>query len=335
MSQPGPMGWGIPNEPESAWVACENKTRDEIAQVAPEMLSRHSAREAKNAALETEVREAIKAGGWEEGFNLSFLFKHATKLQPAWLRQIIGSCVASGDQRTTAYRMAAEVFLLNDPEELPGTKLAGRESLAFFAPFNYRAGRREAGINGRSDGSLCLPHIRGKMKFGHLPCNTPGLQSDAFPEPQRGDTYKDWGANNTLMDQFLEPAAKFKLLESEPVGTVDAVHELICTHFKPSNICSMWGFKSTNKKLGLDAEGNPVYQWTRSGTWAHNMSVIGHQKFNGTWYVIIENSWENFHNGGKTFAVEVNEMARWLRDAQCQSVGEIDLADNAPAIHWG
>jgi hypothetical protein len=335
MSQPGPMGWGIPNEPESNWITAEKRTREEIAEVAPELLSRHSEREAKNAKLEKATLDAIKNAGWDEGMILPFLFDQATAIRPDWLRQIIGSCVASGDQRTTAYRMVAEIFLLNDPEELPGNKLAGRDSLAFFAPFSYRAGRREAGINGRSDGSLCLPHIRGKMKFGHLPCNTPGLQSDAYPEPQSPGTYKDWGADNRLMDQFLQQAGKYKLLESEPVTTVDDVHELICKHYKPSNICSMWGFKSTGKRLGKDAEGKDIFQWTRSGTWAHNMSIVGHVKRGGTEYIIVENSWANFHDGSKCFAVEANEMARWLRDAQCQSVGEIDLQDNAPAINWG
>lgn len=334
MSQEGPMGWGIPNEPESMWVSSELRIRDEIAAVSPILLMRHDAREAKNVELEKSVLDAVKNAGWDEGMIMPFLFLVATKMTPDWLRQIIGSCVASGDFRTTVYRMAAEVFLLNDPEEVPGTKLSGKESIAFFAPFSYRAGRREAGINGRSDGSLCLPHIRGKMKFGHLPCNTPGLESDAFPEPQRGDTYKDWGADNRLMDRYLEQAGKFKLLESEPITTVEGLHEILCTHYKPANICSMWGFKSTGRKLGKDAEGKTISQWTRSGQWAHNLSVVGCVTHNSKQYFIIENSWENYHDGSKCFAVEENEMARWLKDAQCQSVGEIDLADNAPAVQW-
>jgi hypothetical protein len=266
---------------------------------------------------------------------LPFLFKEATKLSPAWLRQLIGSCVASGDMRTTAYRMVAEVFVFNDPEELPGHAFSGRESIAFYAPFNYRAGRKLAGINGNSDGSLCLPHIRGKMQFGHLPCNAANLNADAFPEPQSQADYKRWGANDTLLNQFALQAAPFKLLESEPVKTVEDIHTLICEHLKPANICSMWGFRSSRRPLGQDANGATINQWSRSGTWAHNMSVVGHVRKGGTWYVIIENSWGNFHDGSTCFAVEASEMDRWLRQAECQSVGEIDLKDNGPAIDWG
>jgi hypothetical protein len=65
------------------------------------------------------------------------------------------------------------------------------------------------------------------------------------------------------------------------------------------------------------------------------MSVVGHVKKGGTEYVIIENSWGNFHDGSTCFAVDANEMQRWLAQAECQSVGEIDLSDNGPAIDWG
>jgi hypothetical protein len=335
MSQPGPMGWGLPNVSESALHDLEKRAFDDLAKVAPSHLMRHSEREPKNTELLRRVEDRVTAAGWDEGMILPFLFDEATKMKPAWLRQLIGSCVASGDMRTTAYRMVAEVFVFHDVEELPGTKFSGPESLAFFAPFSYRAGRKLAGINGNSDGSLCLPHIRGKMQFGHLPCNTPGLTVDAFPEPQREATYKQWGANDTLLNQFASQAAPFKLLESEPVKSVEDIHTLICDHLKPANICSMWGFRTTGKSLGQDANGATIKQWTRSGQWAHNMSVVGHVKKSGTEYVIIENSWGNYHDGSTCFAVEAGEMDRWLKQAECQSVGEIDLNDSGPAVDWG
>ena len=171
------------------------------------------------------------------------------------------------------------------------------------------------------------------MKYGHLPCNTQGLQSDTFPEPQNQRLYKQWGADNRLMDQFLAEAGKFKLLESEPVKDPDGSEELICKHFKPHNICSMWGFRSSQKLTGLDANGRNLYQWTRGNEeWPHNMSVVGCLHLGGRKYFDIENQWSSFHNGNPNFAVEVNEYGRWLRDAECQSIGEIDMQDNAPAF---
>ena len=62
------------------------------------------------------------------------------------------------------------------------------------------------------------------------------------------------------------------------------------------------------------------------------MSVVGCLHLGGRKYFDIENQWSNFHNGNPNFAVEANEYGRWLRDAECQSVGEIDMQDNAPAF---
>jgi hypothetical protein len=335
MSQPGPMGWGLPNVSESELYYLEKQAFEKLANIAPQHLMRHAEREPKNTELLKRVEDRVKAAGWDEGMILPFLFAEVTKIQPNWLAQKIGSCVASTHLRTTAYRMVAEIFVFHDAEELPGTKLSGTDSLAFFAPYNYRAGRKLAGINGNSDGSLCLPNVRGAMQFGHLPCNTPGLQSDSFPEPQSEQTYRRWGANDMLLNQFAAAAVPYKLLESEPVKTPDDSKTLIMQHLKPHNICSMWGFRSTKKKLGNGPDGKPIYQWTRSGQWAHSMSVVGIVQINGVWYAIIKNSWGGYHDGSDCFAVEFNEYAAWLRQAECQSVGEIDLTDSGPAVDWG
>lgn len=329
---PGPMGWGLEQDSEDQKIRAERTTREAIAKVAPNLMQ-YAPKEPKNQALIDEVKAAVKAAGWDDGFSFRFLFQIVMAKYPGWLAQLIGSCVASGDFRTTVYRQLAEVFILNDPEELAGFELSGPESIAFFAPFSYRAGRREAGINGNSDGSLCLPHIRGKMKFGHLPCNTPGLRSDAFPEPQSERLYREWGANNRLMDQYLEQAGKFKLLDSPEVTShqqsVDLIEELV-----PQNICSSQGFRSTGKKLGNGPDGKGIYQWRPGGTWHHNMSRVGWFELNGRRFTEIENSWAGYHDGNESFVVEADDDERWIQRAEVQGVGNIDLKDNGPAINW-
>ena len=331
--QPGPMGWGTDNLTENELFTEEARAFDQLAALVPYQLMRQAAKQVVNQDLLNTVHRMIKDDGWDEGFTFRHLFKAIMQESPDWKAQLIGSCVASGDMRTTSYRMLSEVFLLNDPENLPGIDIEGRDSLAFFAPYSYRAGRREAGINGMSDGSLCLPHIKGKMKYGHLPCSVTRLRSDTFPEPQNTRTYKQWGSDNRLMNTFLEEAGRFKLLESEPVRTPEDTFELITEHFKPMNICSMWAFRSVRKLDGRDTNGRNVYLWSRSRErWAHNMSVVGVLKLKGIWYAVIENSWANFHNGNQIFLVEFDEFARWLQQAECQSVGEMDLSDNGPAF---
>ena len=250
-------------------------------------------------------------------------------MMPKWLAQLIGSCVASGDFRTTVYRCVVQTMLLQQPVALVGDKISGSNNISFFAPYNYRAGRSIAGINGNSDGSLCMPHIKGKMQYGHLTCNASGLTSDAYPEPQDKRLYKQWGANDSLLNRFRDQA-KCYLTESEPVKDGDFAHEAICKRFKPFNICSLWAFKSTNKPLGKGPDGKPIYLWTRNrrDQWAHNMSVVGCAVYKGRHYILIENSWGNFHDGNRIFAIELSEFAAWLRDAECQTVGNIDLEDN-------
>lgn len=325
------MGWGIPNEPVQKWLTAEKQTLDNIASVAPQRLMRNDPKP-RNQELMDKVYKIQEANGIEKGFCFIYLPQAIFGTQFDWLAQLIGSCVASGDMRTTAYRMLAEVFILNDPETLPGIDIEGTDSLAFFAPFSYRAGRKIAGINGNSDGSLCLPHIKGKMQYGHLPCSTLNLQSDRFPEPQSESLYRRWGANDTLLNQFAPAAAKFTLLESEPVKSASTAATLLDDHLKPMNICSMYGFAPDYQHpTWKDENGNPVWIWKRSGQWAHNMSVVGHVWVNGKEYIIIENSWANYHKGRKWFAIPADLFNSWLRDAECQSVGEINMTDNAPA----
>jgi hypothetical protein len=327
-----PMGWGIPGMSERNLLDEEKRQFDALAEIVPQRLM---ARDAKppNKTLLAKVEKIQQENGIQSGFCFLYLAQAIFGKQFDWLAQLIGSCVASGDMRTTAYRMLAEVFLLNDPEEIPGTEIAGRNNLAFFAPYNYRAGRREGGINGNSDGSFCMAHIRGKMKYGHLPCDTPGLESDLFPEPRSTSLYRRWGANNELLDKFAEIGRKYPLLESSPIkGAADAKKSIV-EGFKPANICSSWSFvPDYQHPTWKDEDGQPVWIWKRGRSpWYHNMSAIGHVVVNGQEFDIVENSWHNYHKGRKWFAVPATLFDTWGRVAECQNVGEIDMTDN-PAV---
>ena len=327
----GPMGWGIENEPVEKWLTMERRAYEQIAAVAPKYLMRAEPKE-PNKKILSDIQSLQKQNGIDAGFCFLFLAAIVHKQFIPWLAQLIGSCVASGDVRTTTYRMMTEVYLLNDPESLPGEDLSGRKGMCFFAPFNYRAGRREAGINGFSDGSLCLPHIKGKMKYGHLPCSTPGLNSDAFPEPQDTSTYKEWGAKNTLMDQFASEASRYALLNSEKVTDTSDATFLMTELFQPFNICSSWSFVPDYEHLSWDITGKRVWIYKRGRQpWHHNMSVVGIVEVGGKWFVIIENSWGNAHKNGTFFVITIELFGEWLKSAQCQSVGEIDLSDNESA----
>ena len=331
------FGWGEEGRTIFQLFDDERRAFDSLANDAPGGLTRRRAKPVINVSLLAHVNRIQEENGIDSGFCFLFLYQAIFGTQPQWLPQLIGSCVASGDMRTTVYRMLAEIYLLNDPEHMPGHNTEGRNSMAFFAPFNYRAGRREAGIRGRRGGSLCVPHIRGKMKYGHLPCNTPGLESDTYPEPQRTATYTQWGRNNRMMDDFIKPASKFRLLESEPINHIDSQRTTILDHFKPANICSNWAFKPDYQHpTWRDEFGDPVWIFTRDtdDEWAHNMSIVGFVTVNDAEYVIIENSWGQIHKGRRWFCITADEYDSWVhyKKSVVQTVGEIDLADNSNNI---
>lgn len=309
----------------------ERRSLDALAEIVPE---RCMARDPKpvNQELLTKVETIQKANGIESGFCFLYLWQAVFGAQAAWLRQLIGSCVASGHMRTTAYRMVAEVFLLNDPESLFGTTIVGPDNIAPFAPYHYRSGRKFAGINGNSDGSTCGGQIKGAMADGHLMCSTPGLQSDTFPEPQNQSLYKQWGANNTLLDRFKDQGKKYVLLESSKISNSEDAKTAIVDGKKPANICSMWSFvPDYQHPTWKDEQGQPVWIWKRGREpWAHNMSVIGYVIVNGRAYAIVENSWAEYHKGRRWFAIPIDLLDDWLPSAECQTVGEIDMSDNAP-----
>jgi len=333
-SERKPMGWGLANQTTQQKLDEESRARDEIGKIAPERLMRRPAKQPINSELVEAVQKLQQADGIESGFSFLHLHQAVYGVKPTWKPQLIGSCVASGDKETTAARMLCETFLLGQAQDLPGTAITGPNNLSFFAPFNYRAGRKLAGISGMSDGSLCLPHIRGKMQFGHLPCNAAGLKSDAFPEPQFTTDYRIWGSNDQLMLKHVEIAKQFTLLESEAVKDPGELFTLHTEHFKPANICSSWAFKRGPKhptwKL---ADGSPVYIWIRDtrDEWAHNLSRMGYVVVSGARYAIIKNTWGDFHDSRSWFVIDEDTDRKWLGDSECQTVGDINLNPTPPA----
>jgi len=318
----GPQGW-------LGTVDGEHKAFVNLGNDLPELVSRCMPRQVLNNELLSQVERVQDADGIENGFSFIHLATALFGKPLEWKKQLIGSCVASGDMRTTSYRMLAEIFLLNDPEQLPGVDIEGTDAFAPFAPFSYRAGRKRGNLNS-GDGSYCSVHIRGKMEDGILFCNS-GVESDTYPEPQSTRLYREWGNSNSLLEKWKPKASEIKQIETEEVKTFDDVKDLLTVHYKPLNICSNWGFAPSYKHPKWVLEnGDPVWIYKRSGSWAHNMSIVGCVEIDGSWYVIVENSWGKTHKNGRYFVVTADTMSSWLKSASCLSVGEIDLLDNFP-----
>lgn len=320
--QPGPEGWlGLDGD---------ERLFGELAHDTPELFSRRPAKAIHDSVTYEKFLQVQRANGIEDGICLFFIENVVFGERLRWLAQIIGSCVASSNMRATTTRTLWESFVLGDPEEIFGTSLVGTNNVAQFAPFGYRAGRKIGGIN-RGDGSFCSSHIAGNQRYGILPCSAQGLVSDAFPEPQSASTYRTMGNSDQFLDKFAGSASAFKLLETEKVISASQAQVLICEHFKPLQICSMWAFRpmSTHPSWRLDdGQAVVIYQRDRSTSWAHSMVVIGVVMVATRWYAIVWNSWGNAHKNGDFFVIELSLLDQWLRDAECLSIGDIDLTDN-------
>src|SRR5690606_14407943 len=242
-----------------------------------------------------------------------------------WKAQIIGSCVSSGGFRATVLRILCEIVLLGDLEEMLGADFDGPDNLAPFAPYNYRAGRKFAGINGNSDGSMCGPHVRGMQEYGILKCSATGLEdyTDGYPECS-GGTYRKWGANDRWLEEFADQGRAIRLKESERVETASRVVELIRDHFKPMMICSGVGLAPAKKHR----DGFWIYK--ASGSWSHNMTLVAVRvDSKGNVFIGVWNSWgPNAHRDGSIMWVPIELMEWWVNRANIQSIGEIDLLDS-------
>lgn len=329
-SHPGKMGWGTELFNDTQRMVHEKMAQTTLESVCGELLIRQDAKPVVNTTLNDQVNILMGNDGIEDGFSFLHLEKAVYGDVIDWVAQIIGSCVASGGFYADVARLTVECFLLQDPEQLFGNTFIGPNSLAPFAPWNYRWGRHYGNLNGNMDGSFCAEHIRGKLEKGYLLCSdiAEGYPDNWLPEPQDASTYRRWGANNQLVDKYAS-LARFKLLESESVHTGNDLMDLVVVHKKPMQICSNYGFAPTERINGFEWEGQPVYLYRRKGNWAHNMTIYGCVKVNGNWYVIVRNSWgKNAHRNGCFFVVSMEDANRWLRDAECMTIGNIDAADN-------
>lgn len=324
------FGWGLPDSTATALQGAENKKLDQLASIAPRFFQRRAAKPV-NAEMLAAIKELQTKDGVTSGFFFRYVEAAIFKKPLDWVAQPIGSCVTSGFMRTFGVRSLVESFLLDQADAILGEDIISRNNLTFFGPDAYRGGRRLIPINGgrpdgSDDGSLCLPQIEFAMKHGLLPCSTPGLESDSFPEPKSTALYRAWGADDRLISKFLD-SPRVQLLESEPVRNFEAYSQLVREHYKPVNICSDWAFKATRDVAYTDAKG-PVYYWTRdtSNVWHHNMSGYGC----GDTFSEVKNQWDEYHQGRDFFILRNEEMDRYLRSQNtvAQSVGDIALPAN-------
>lgn len=332
---PGPQGWWM-NEADSEEdkLAMERARTEMLTEAAPGRFCASTPGPVNQFFLD-KVISAQKADGIESGFSFRHVEIAAFGAPLNWLAQLIGSCVASGGMRAWVARVLCEILILGQTEESFGVSITDKKNLAHFAPYNYRLGRAIINLNGNSDGSICSAHRQGMMEGGSLPCDTPGLVSDAFPEPQSEQTYRQWGANNTLTEKYKLIAQAFKLGTSDNISSPEKMTEAT-NRFEPQMICSNYAFRPDYQHPTWKyADGSPVWIYKRDTTtsWGHNMTIYGYATVGGKIYVMVKNSWGmKAHKNGDHFWIPIELYAQWIKQAESCSIGEIDLTDSKPPI---
>lgn len=199
--------------------------------------------------------------------------------------QETGSCVQQGGWAATAYTMAVECWVKNEPEEwrFPWCYLA------------YGRSRHYIGDRGPGEGSLGSAMARAVKDDGILPADTEGLPK--YYEASGGLTI---GRANELAWSYI-PDARDKFDPFQDVAKLHPVRDVaqarraddVSAALRNGYACStasMWGGRM---KCGVT---DGVLLNERVDQWSHQMAIVGwmvHPRLGELFYIL--NSWGNPH----------------------------------------
>ena len=249
----------------------------------------------------------------------------------SWLRQIIGSCVASNTHRQWVMRALYQTAFFGGTFHDGDRDEFGPNNLSFYAPWSYGMMRRYGRLTGRGDGGFCAPMAKTLIEDGVLPCDTPELTTllqsrnatdrRDYPEPQDSRLYRDFGDNKRgYLDKF-KGKTKYRLQESPRARNADTVIEGL-KQGKTAFMCSGIAIR----KVGTHRDGFAIHARNPRDNWYHNMGIEGFfYASDGEQFVVINNeSW-----GPNTkYYVRLEEFADWFdlgSPPNIQLIGQIDL----------
>lgn len=325
---PDYMGWG-----EKKLAVAQNRLAEALSQEAlPNVVVAGDAigAGAMLPTIENKIRAQFK---FDEGWSCLVaeqMVYGLAELITLMITQNIGNCVGASHAALLASRIAHEILALGEAEEP-----LGQGNLAMpFIPYTYGVGRWVGNMLRGGDGSYCGAQIEGTMKYGFLPCFTPGLDGFDGTLPQCSAAVgRQFGKSKALLEEWSAKATEFDLLEAPKCTSADDAKELIVTKQVPLQICSGQGFvyDRFDSKYG-------VHLYRPGGRWSHSMQLVACFAIKGQWFIVIRNQWgANAHKGspeigipGGCMVITLEVFAKWIRSAECIGIGSIKGLESNP-----
>lgn len=189
--------------------------------------------------------------------------------------QQIGDCVSFGAKNATEYLECCEILMKGDLEKFENV----------FPPYIYGISRCQIGNDGGSgDGSLGAWAAAGVMKYGMISSKTPNCPAYS------GSVAKKWG-NSGPPEEFITVGKTHLVKSAAEVNAVDKILVALQNGY-PVTVASNQGF-------AMEAGSDGFHR--ASGSWAHQMCIIGIDLDYKTPYVIILNNWGDCHGQLKDF----------------------------------
>lgn len=285
--------------------------------------------------MEKYLRESMPYdGGWDLDYVDNLIYGG-----PAFVNQgSVGSCVGAGGVSAVASKAATEILVEGDAENPFGDTVMQRGSDAArcavpCVDYSYGCGKMQRYWNGerftrtvrQGDGSYCSAQIWAFKTTGILPCSK--VKGSGYVFPQTTNIRRHAGNSDQFLNKHLEIGLKHLMGDSARVQSRDDLKRVIRDLKQPCMICSGWGFRPSHHVEGLG------WVYKRSGHWAHNMTLAADVDFKGEEYIKVRNQWgPEAHRDGWHFWITADTFSSWVRSAEVQSIGELDLiaADSIP-----
>ena len=184
--------------------------------------------------------------------------------------QQVGDCVSFGAKNAVEYLICCEKLMKGDREKFR----------PIFPPYLYGTGRVYVGgnrING--DGSLGSWMAEAVIKYGVIPADEPGVPNYS------GSIARNWGSSRSALDKWKSLGQQHPVKSAAQIRSWSELVAAIVNGY-PCTVASNQGFNMEPSSDGFHRA---------SGSWAHQMTIIGADDEHAEPYALILNSWGDVH----------------------------------------